>query len=225
MVIETREQVLEKVMSMGKPNCPHCDRQMNIWEVPPINFSDGLGWGTPYLFMCFNDDCPLYRSGWDNLAENYAHTASYRCFNYPGTEQYELMPVFSPAGATGQIIDEQVLFQEEMLKENIKKGFSLLADCYVSKDGPTILGLLLEAAQPMRVRIKAAEMIGDVGELDAIDPLRGLKLGNDKLEQAVETATKAIHGRFYTRECPHCAEIIKSRAKVCKHCGMDVAGQ
>jgi hypothetical protein len=29
---------------------------MKIWEVPPINVGDGLGWGTPFLFMCFNDE-------------------------------------------------------------------------------------------------------------------------------------------------------------------------
>ncbi len=225
MVIETREQVFEKVMSMEKPKCPHCDAEMNIWETPLMTFSDGLGWGTPYLFICFNDDCSLYRQGWDHLAENYAHTASYRCMNYPGTDQYEVIPVFSPMGGTGQIIDDKVVFEQEMLKENIKKGFSILADCYVSKDTPTILSLLLNPAEPMRVRTKAAEMIGDIGELDAVEPLRSLKVGNELLQTAIEKSTKNIHERFYTRECPFCAEIIKKRADVCKHCGKEVAGQ
>ena len=83
MYIETREQVFEKVMSMEKPKCPHCEAEMNIWETPLMTFSDGLGWGTPYLFICFNDECSLYREGWDHLAENYAHTASYRCMKNP----------------------------------------------------------------------------------------------------------------------------------------------
>ncbi|RLC31553.1 MAG: zinc ribbon domain-containing protein, partial [Deltaproteobacteria bacterium] len=34
-----------------------------------------------------------------------------------------------------------------------------------------------------------------------------------------------IHDRHFTRECPFCAEIIKKRAKLCKHCNQDVAGQ
>ena len=57
MKIETKEQVLEKIMAQDKPVCPKCDQTMNLWEVPSINFSDGLGWGTPYLYVCFNDDC------------------------------------------------------------------------------------------------------------------------------------------------------------------------
>lgn len=225
MAFETKEQVLEKILSQEKPKCPHCSEEMNIWEVPPITFSDGLGWGTPYLFICFNDDCPLYNQGWENMKDNYAQTASYRCMNYPGTEQFELIPVFSPMGAKGQIIDDAAVAAEEALKESIKKGFSILADCFVNQDGPTVLKMVLDPTEPMRVRVKAAEMIGDIGETDAIEPLRNLKVGNQVLEKKLEDSVKKIHDRFYTRECPFCAEIIKKRAKICKHCDREVAGQ
>jgi len=30
MVIETKDQVLEKVLEMEKPRCPHCDQVMSI---------------------------------------------------------------------------------------------------------------------------------------------------------------------------------------------------
>jgi hypothetical protein len=225
MAFETREQVLEQVLEMEKPVCPHCSQEMSIWEVPPMNVGDGLGWGVPFLFMCFNDNCPLYVQGWDNLKENYAHTASYRCMNYPGTQQFELMPVFSPVGATGQIIDNQVLLEQETLKENIKKGFSILADCYVNKDGVSALRMVLDPTEPMRVRIKAAEMIGDIGSLEAVDPLTNLNVGNELLQAALQKAIAAIHERHFTRSCPFCAEIIKKRAKVCKHCNREVAGE
>ena len=224
MTFETKEEVLERVLAMEKPRCPHCNEEMNIWEVPPLNFSDGLGWGSPYLFLCFNDNCSLYTQGWDHLKETYAHTASYRCMNYPGTEQFELMPVFSPMGATGQIIDEAAVAAQEALKESIKRGFSVLSECYVTKDGPSVLRILLDPTEPMRVRSKAAEMLGDIGEVDAIEPLRSLKVGNQILETKLQEAVKKIHERTFTRECPFCAEIIKSRAKVCKHCGKDIAG-
>lgn len=224
MSFETKEEVLERVLNMDKPQCPHCNTTMSIWEVPPINVGDGLGWGTPYLFLCFNDDCPLYRQGWDNMLDNYAHRASYRCFNYPGTDQFELMPVFSPMGGQGQVVDEQAVMEQEILKENTKKGFAILAQCYVDKDGVTVLGVLTDATQPMRVRVKAAEMIGDIGELEAIDPIRSLKFGNQILQETVDKAVDKIHDRYFTQECPFCAEIIKKRAKICKHCGKDVAG-
>jgi hypothetical protein len=224
MAFETREEILEKVLAMKKPDCPHCGEPMSIWEVPPITVGDGLGWGTPYLFICFNDSCPLYTQGWDHMKETYAHTASYRCMNYPGTAQFELIPVFSDMGAKGQIIDEAALAAETAQKESIKRGFSLLAEYYVSRDGPAALRLLLDPSEAMKVRIKAAEMLGDIGEIDAIDPLRGLKVGNQILETKLLEAVTKIHERTHTRECPFCAEIIKSRAKICKHCGRDVIG-
>jgi len=225
MAIETKEQALERIMNMEKPKCKHCGVKMSIWEVPMIAVGDGLGWGTPYLYICFNDECPLYVQGWDNIMENYAHNASYRCMCYPGTEQFECIPVFSPQGATGQIIDDQVVAEREMLKQAIKKGFSILADCYVEKDGVAVLRMLTDSTEPVRVRLKAAEMIGDIGELEAIDPIRNLKFGNEKLQAEVDKAIAKIHERYFTKECPFCAEIIKKRANICKHCGKDVAGE
>lgn len=225
MAIETKEQVFEKVISQKKPLCPHCKKEMSIYEVPPVTFSDGLGWGVPYLFLCFNDDCSLYKSGWENLKENYNQTASYRCMNYPGTDTFELMPVFSSMGATGQIIDDKVVAAEEALKESIKKGFSILADCYTSKDSPAVLRLLIDPTEPAKVRLKAAEMLGDIGELEAVDALRNLKVGNDLIEKEIDKSVKKIHERHFTRDCPFCAEIIKKKAKICKHCQREVAGE
>jgi len=224
MTFETKEQVLEQILSQEKPHCPHCGTEMNLWEVPMIAMGDGLGWGTPYLYICFNEDCPLYRQGWDHVQDNYAHNASYRCMNYPGTEQFECIPVFSTEGGRGQIIDDEALAAEEALKEAIKRGFSILADCYTAKDWVEVLKLLLDPTEPARVRLKAAEMVGDIGELDAIEPLRNTKFGNALIADAVDASIKVIHKRYYTRECPFCAEIIKERAKICKHCGKDVAG-
>jgi len=225
MAFETKEQVLEKILSQEKPVCPHCGGEMMIWEVPPFNFSDGLGWGTPYLFICFNDECSLYVQGWDNLQENYAQSASYRCMNYPGTNQFECIPVFSPMGGTGQIVDEQVLAEQEILKQKTKLGFSVLADAYVAKDSVTVVRMLLDPSEPQRVRLKAAEMIGDIGEIEAIEPIKSTRFGNEIIQKKVDESVTKIHERYFTRECPFCAEIIKKRAKICKHCGQDVAGK
>ena len=224
MTFETKEQALEKILSQDKPKCPHCKEEMSIWEVPSITVGDGLGWGEPYLFICFNDDCSLYESGWEGMQENFGRHASYRCMNYPGTEQYECIPVFSPMGAKGQIIDDQVVAEQEILNQNIKKGFSILADCYVDKEWMTVLTLLTDVTQPTRVRIKAAEMVGDIGAAEVVDTIQNLKFGNQKLQEAVDKAISTIHNRFFTRECPFCAETIKQRAKICKHCQKEVAG-
>ncbi len=224
MHIETKDEVLQRVMAQEKPVCPHCSQEMKIWEVPPITVGDGLGWDSPYLYVCFNDECPLYVSGWDNLWENYAHRASYRCIKSPNDNHFEMMPVFSPVGATGQIIDDQVMMEREALKESIKKGFSILAECYVSKDSISVMRILMDPTEPARVRVKAAEMIGDIGETEALDLLTNSRFGNEKIDEKVKEAVSKIHERYFTRECPFCAEIIKKRAKICKHCGKEVAG-
>jgi predicted RNA-binding Zn-ribbon protein involved in translation (DUF1610 family) len=223
-MFETREQVLERVLEQKRPKCPHCGEEMKLWEVPPITVGDGLGWGTPFLFLCFNDECSLYKQGWGHMKQTYAHTASYRCMNYPGTQQFELIPVFSDQGGRGQIIDDQLLMEQEAIKEAIKNGFSMLAECFVRKDGPSVLTILMDASHPNRVRQKAAEMIGDIGELEAIEPLRNAKFGNELVQKEVVAAITKIHERYFTRECPFCAEIIKKRANICKHCGKEVGG-
>ncbi|MEA1969830.1 MAG: zinc ribbon domain-containing protein, partial [Thermodesulfobacteriota bacterium] len=38
-----------------------------------------------------------------------------------------------------------------------------------------------------------------------------------------DEAVKALHKKYYTRECPYCAEVIKKRAVVCKHCGKEIS--
>lgn len=224
-MFETKEQVLEKIMNQDKPLCPYCNKEMSIWESPPFAFSDGLGWDSPYLFVCFNDECSCYVEGWQNLMDNYAQNASYRCMRSPHSTKFDLMPVFSPIGGTGQIIDEEVVAEEEALKESMKRGFSVLSECYVSNDAVSVVRMLMDSTEPARVRIKAAEMAGDMADIEAVELMNNHRFGNEKLQKAVNEAVEKIHARYFTRECPFCAEIIKKRAKVCKHCNSEVAGK
>ncbi len=223
MAIETKEEYLQKVLDMEKPRCPHCDTEMTLWEVPPITFGDGLGWGTPYLFVCFNDECSAYKEGWDNLMETVEFSASYRCINTPGEENFQYMPVFSPAGGKGQMLDDQELANREALKEAMKVGFSVLTDFYINKDWDEIMKMLLDPMQPPRVRQKAAEMVGELGDNTAVEHLVNHKFPGRVLQETVDKAIEQLHDRHYTRECPHCAEIIKKRATLCKHCGREVS--
>nr|NJM03621.1 zinc ribbon domain-containing protein [Desulfobacula sp.] len=222
MAFETKEELLEQYIKMEKPHCPHCDKVMSLWEVPPINFSDGLGWGTPYLFVCFNDECPSYKKGWDHLGDTMEVPASYRCINEPGQKNFEYMPVFSPIGAQGGILDDEVLIREEARKELMKKTFSVMTDYYLAKDWDEILKICLNPEIPPKARLKAAEMVGELGGVEAIEHLVNHKFPTPVLQAGVSKAVEQLHERHYTRECPYCAEIIKKRAVVCKHCNREV---
>ena len=223
MAFETREEVLDKCLKMDKPKCPHCNQEMTLWEVPPINFSDGLGWGSPFLFVCFNDDCPSYKKGWEHLYESMEAPASYRCINEPGCDNFEYMPVFSPVGGTGSKLDDAALIEQEARKELLKQTFSILTEHYIAKDWDEILKLLLDPTIPDRARLKAAEMVGELGEAEATEHMVNHKFATPALQEAVDKAVEQLHERHYTRECPYCAEIIKKRATVCKHCNKEVS--
>lgn len=224
MAILTREDVYNKMVKEEKPVCPHCSQEMVIWECPPMTFSDGLGWGTPYLYVCFNDDCPLYLEGWKEIYDKYANIASYRCICDPMSGKMDCMPVYSRDGGKGYIIDEEIRAREEARKAAEKKGLEELKALYEAGDAGAILRVLLTKDTLLAVGLKAAEMIGGVGGLDVIEPIRNHAFENDLVTAKAEDSIELIHKRNYTRECPFCAEIIKARAVVCKHCGKDLPG-
>ena len=222
MAILTREDVYNKMVNEKKPVCPHCGQEMVMWECPPVSFSDGSGWGTPFLHVCFNDDCPPYLEGWNHIMEHYANVASYRCICDPMSGKMDSMPVFSRDGGRGYIIDEEVRAREEARKAAEKKGLEELNAWFEAGDANAILKVLLTDDTVPKVRLKAAEMIGEVGGLDVIEPIRNHVFENDLIGEKVEASIEMIHKRNYTKECPFCAEIIKARAVVCKHCGKDL---
>jgi hypothetical protein len=222
MAMLTREDVYNKMVQQETPVCPHCGKEMVIWECPPVNFSDGLGWGTPYLYVCFNDDCPLYLEGWQNIMEHYAGMASYRCLCDPMSGKMDSMVVYSRDGGKGYIIDEEVKAKEKARESAEKEGLEKLTTLYEARDVNAILTLLLADDTPPKVQLKASEMMGEIGELDVIEPIRNHSFKNDLIREKVEESIGLIHERNYTKECPFCAEIIKARAVVCKHCNKDL---
>ncbi len=88
------------------PTCPYCNTKTKKCATPPFNVADGLGWGVPYLYICFNDECRLYVDGWKNIMNNYGKVASYRCMYYPDNGLEDTICVYTPEGLKGQIMEE-----------------------------------------------------------------------------------------------------------------------
>jgi hypothetical protein len=170
MAVLTREDVYDKMVNQEKPKCPHCGEEMVIWECPPVGFSDGLGWGTPYLYVCFNDECPPYVKGWESIMDSYAVNASYRCICDPMSSPMtsDCMPVFSPEGGRGNIIDEQLEAKKKVKQEALKKALDALEAYAEEKKQDAILEVLLDDKSLPPVAFRAAELIGQMGTLDVI---------------------------------------------------------
>ena len=59
-----------------KHYCPYCKEQLSCCSTPPIHVGDGLGWGTEAYFICLNDECSLFKNGWEHIEMQFGHRAS-----------------------------------------------------------------------------------------------------------------------------------------------------
>jgi hypothetical protein len=88
-------------MPEEKPTCPHCGSTLKKWLVP-----DKATWDEEYFRVCFNDDCPYYKEGWDWMKEQYSQNASYRYTLNPRTGASLQIPVWSAAATREMIVEE-----------------------------------------------------------------------------------------------------------------------
>lgn len=84
--------------------CPHCHQRLSIWSVSPFNFADGLGWGTPIMHVCFNDECPLYVKAWNTMFDVYGRIGSQRYWFNPSDGEEGALPVAHSSAMRGDII-------------------------------------------------------------------------------------------------------------------------
>ncbi|MBF0621871.1 MAG: hypothetical protein HQL54_08080 [Magnetococcales bacterium] len=86
--------------------CPHCKEKLKKYSVSSFNFSDGLGFGTPLLLVCFNDECKIFKDGWSAMFDNYGKTGSMRYWYNPVDGDEGVLPVGSREAMRGDIIEE-----------------------------------------------------------------------------------------------------------------------
>jgi len=211
-----------KQKSVDEYICPHCNKKMNKWQVPPFNFSDGLGWCTDHLYICFNDDCMFFKNSWEHMDTNYGQSMGYRAMIHPDSKESMAVPAGSVDAMKGNILDEIQEAKDKKSIEKRHKSMISLTDAFIIKDIEPIIDILLAEDECPSVRLKAAEMLGDLKNLRALDALLSVELEHETIKEQRTKSIKKIHKANFTRECPSCAEVIKQRAKICKYCSKEV---
>jgi len=201
-----------------KYTCPHCQQELTLCHAPPIHVGDGLGWGSEFLFICLNDDCPLFVNGWKHIEEQFGHVGSYRYMRLPNSNESHNMMVASREAFTGSPVDIEALRRQDARFQKEKEMVARLDTCVAEGDLEPVLYLLTDPHANISDRKRAAELLADLNDLDCIEPLRNFDFSNTHLEQAVNMAISKILAAHYLKECPYCAELVKVRARICKHC-------
>lgn len=202
-----------------KPVCPHCGQKLSKWGTPSFNFADGLGWCSPFLYVCFNDECSFFRKSWTHMYETYGQEMGYRYMLHPDSGEESSIPVGGKDVMKGDIIDEVREAREKEELEKRKKDFQELTDYFINGDKDAILKMLLDESGFGSVRLKAAEHLGKIGDIHALEQMLNFQFTNEVIQKKVDESIAKIHKKNFTMECPYCAEIIKQRARSCKHCG------
>jgi len=198
--------------------CPHCSGDLTLCHAPPIHVGDGLGWGSEYLFICLNDTCPLFIKGWDYIANQYGHVGSYRYMELPNSRETYNMMVVTRDAFTGSVVDiEEIKRQNERYQQQ-QEALAALDSCLERKQLAPVLTLLLDESVQIDDRKRAAGLLVPLNDLACIEPLRSHTFRDPHLEQEVHLAINQILAANFLKECPYCAELIKARATVCKHC-------
>jgi len=222
-VVVTKADIYEKVIFAERPVCPHCAKEMKVWECHESGLSCGSGWGTPYLFVCFNDECPAFVKGWKAMKSNYGRRCSYRCICFPDSLKTEMMMVFSQHDGKASIVDEKVIAADRASGTAEDPAVQELIRCFECRDVKSLLTSVFDEKAYYKVRLKAAELIGELGLIETIEPLRNHEFKDQRIATRVPDAIKRIHKINRTQECPFCTEIVETGATTCRHCGRDLS--
>lgn len=87
-VEEAKRKVKDTLM------CPYCGEKMNKWQVPDNPFCQT--WDNDHMYICFNDNCPYYVRGWDQMYRDTFQGMSYRCMFNPVNGCCSPIPVPTP---------------------------------------------------------------------------------------------------------------------------------
>ncbi len=202
--------------------CPNCNTKMSCCEVPPVHVGDGLGWGSEVLFICLNDDCPTFRDGWEKVEVNYGHKSTFRNMQLPGSTEQNVMMVGSKDAFTGSIIDPEAMREQNERYKKEKEAIAALETCVQEKDLTPVMTLILDESARDKGRSQAIALLKEFNDLSCIDAIRNHTFRKTEFEQQCNIVISQLLKNNFKKECPHCAELIKTQAKKCMHCSADL---
>jgi hypothetical protein len=133
-----------------------------------------------------------------------------------------MMMVYTHADTKSGIIDEAVIAADKIRGTAQDPAVQELVQYSESRDIEKLMDTLLDKEVHYKVRIRAAELIGELGSLETIDPLCNHKSRDTRVDTAVRNAIKRIHTINATQECPYCKEIVQAEATTCSQCGKEL---
>jgi hypothetical protein len=207
-----------------KHTCPHCSGDLSLCHSPSVHVGDGLGWGSEYLFICLNDECPLFANGWEYIANQYGHVGSYRHMEIPNSKETYSMMVVGREAFTGSLVDIEDIKRKNVGYQRQQEALAALDHCVERQQLDPVLTLLLDDSVSIDNRMKAVKLLEPLNDIACVEPLRNHVFAIPHLEQAVNMAINKLLANHFLKECPHCAELIKARAVVCKHCQRELVG-
>jgi len=202
--------------------CPHCNEPMTPCHTPPLHVGDGLGWGSPVFMICLNNECGLYKKSWQEFEDRYGHVASCRYMLLPGADKGEPIMVASCDAYTGCIIDVETEKRRNKRKQAEDEAVKSLDTCVADHDLGPVLLLILDEQAKLESRQRACSLLDELNDIDCVDPIRNHKFKHTEIGQLANMAVDRILKANNLKECSFCAELIKSKASVCKHCGRDL---
>lgn len=206
-----------------KHYCPHCSGDLSLCHAPPVHVGDGLGWGSEYLFICLNDTCPMFVKGWDYIANQYGHVGSYRYMELPNSKERYSMMVVTKDAFTGSIVDIETIKQQNVAYQQQREAIAAMGSCVEKKELAPVLTVLLDEGVHIDDRKRAVAFLTALNDMNCIEPLRNHIFKDLHIQQEVNRVIGQILISNFSKECPYCAELIKIRATVCKHCQRDLA--
>ncbi len=201
-----------------KHYCPHCSGDLKLCHAPPVHVGDGLGWGSEFLFVCLNDECPLFVKGWEYIENQYGHVGSYRYMEIPDSKESYNMMVVGKDAFTGSLVDVEALKQQSVRYQRLQEALAALEHCVERQELEPVLTVLLDDSASIDSRQRAVKLLEPLNDIACIEPLRNHVFTIPHLKEEVKRAIGKVLAANFLKECPYCAELIKARATVCKHC-------